>query len=222
MPSRASHPPRVIRHELPPLAAVRGDFARYGCHPAGLELECPKDSPVGMLGCSRLWTSPLLSGVTPSEPLAGCQVFDPAHSLDPGDYVLAPEGMLPIYTRYLALSETGPVLLKSASAFRERYAPVDSPAEAITFATALTSLTPLSSFDAPRGLRYFLPVIEETEVVATSSGYLVKNLLKRKFFGCGPHTNSLVDVAVSRDGLVQVVNERKAFEDPKEDGLCVD
>lgn len=80
----------------------------------------------------------------------------------------------------------------------------------------------MSSFGAPRGLRYFLPVIEETEVVATSSGYLVKNLLKRKFFGCGPHTNSLVDVAVSRDGSVQVGNERKAFEDPKEDAICVD
>lgn len=215
--------PRVLRHQLPPLATVPGDFERYGCHPAGgLELECPKDSPIGKLGCVRLWTSLVLSGVTPLEPLAGCEVVDPTHSIEPGDYVLASGGLLPIYTRYLALSESGPVLLKSASAFRERYAPVDSPAEAITFVTALTDLSVFNSFDGPRRLRYFLPVLEETEVVATSSGYLVKNLLRKKLFGCGPHTNWLVDVAVSHDGSVQVVTERKAFEDPQEDGICVD
>jgi hypothetical protein len=152
----------------------------------------------------------------------GCEVVDRTRSLQPGDYVLASGGMLPAYTRYVAIAKTGPVLLRSAAAFRERYAPVDSPAEALTFATALTGLAVFGPKDPPRNLRYFLSVLEDTEVVATPEGYLVKNLSDTKVFGCGPHPTSLYDVEVSRDGTIKRVHERKAFEDPKKDDLCVD
>ena len=223
-PVADASPPRVVHHQLPPLHGVTADLERYGCKASGSsgEFSCSTDSPIGKLGCSRLWTSPALSGVTPAEPLFSCLVVDLSRSLEPSDYVLASGGMLPAYTRYLAITDHGPILLKSAAAFRERYAPVDSPAEALTFATALTGYTAFGPSAPPKNLRYFLRVLEDTEVVTTAEGYLVRNLLRERVFGCGPHTTSLVDVAVSRDGSVVPTNERKAFEDPKQDDLCVD
>ena len=223
-PLTGAAPPRVVHHQLPPLHKVTADPEQYGCKASGSpdEFSCPADSPIGRLGCSRLWMSPALSGVTPAEPLFGCEVVDLSRSLGPSDYVLASGGMLPAYTRYLAITDHGPILLKSAAAFRERYAPVDSPAEALTFATALTGYTVFRPLAPPKNLRYFLRVLEDTEVVPTAEGYLVRNLLEERIFGCGPHTASLVDVAVSRDGSVVLTNERKAFKDPKQDRLCVD
>ena len=69
--------------------------------------------------------------------------------------------------------------------------------------------------------RYLVQILEDTKVIQTKDGYEV-NLYHSQLCGCGPHTTSIVKVVVTKDGEIITSDRVPAFEDPKQDNLCID
>jgi hypothetical protein len=223
--------PTVINHPQPELAIPSFAFEEVGCSLSEYGTgECSSESPVAALGCRRVSrASDLLGGLEPSYPIAECWV-EPYRHEDPfsveaqveADGYLYRNGCLsPRYVRYIAQPPEGLRLLGTAEAFREAFAPIESPEEALSFALAVTGLSAYFGLEARRGFRYFADEMEDTHVVEVEGGYLV-HLYHYQFCGCGPHTTSAIDVRVTTGGDVVRVSQEVLYEDPAEDDLCVD
>jgi hypothetical protein len=99
---------------------------------------------------------------------------------------------------------------------------VTSEAQALSTAIAVTGVPPAYGSKIVPGYRYFVSTIEDTYVTRERDDFIVHNLQSYAQFGCGPHSTYLVTVRVPRVGGVSEISSIKAFEDPKQDGLCVD
>ena len=112
-------------------------------------------------------------------------------------------------------------ILKSIGDLGQTYAPIESEDEALSYALAATGLGVRYGLTAQTDLRYFVNRLEDTNVQQIPQGYQV-HLFDYKVCGCGPHPTYAVDVLVTNDGQVRELNREKIYEDPAEDGLCVD
>jgi hypothetical protein len=217
--------PRVVPSDLvPPDKDITPALAALQCTAASGafgSVECKPGSPLLGLDCTNLERSPWSSGLRPEGALLVCLKMSYA-SLEATEYVRAPRGMMPVYTRFVAVDATGPHLLKSMADLRAHFAPIDTPVAALSFVLAVTDHDLLRGFTPPAGYRYFVSELRETTVERTATGFLVRNLEDPQIVGCGPHTMSLVDVAVTSEGVVTETGRRKAFEDPRQDNLCLD
>ena len=120
--------------------------------------------------------------------------------------------------------QTGPdayALIDSPAQASSRFAPVDSREEAVSFVSLLTGHDPRYSLGLEPGWRYFSRTIEPTRVEATNEGYLL-SLFDYQIFGCGPHPHFEVSYSLARSGELRETGRRKLYEDPDQDGLCVD
>lgn len=113
------------------------------------------------------------------------------------------------------------VHLATQKEFATFFAPIDSPEEALSFALAATGYSAYSQFDTLPDFRFFSDTLESTRVEQDNAGYKV-NLFYYQLCGCGPHTTSVVDVQVRKDGSLEIGELKKLYEDPTQDGLCVD
>lgn len=123
------------------------------------------------------------------------------------------------------VAETSPggyELLDTVAKVKARYAPVTSPEEAQALAAMLTGDSPRSSLTPLEpGWRYFVRQLEPSRVSAEGSGYKL-SLFRYQLFGCGPHPHHEISYTVSAQGDVTETGRIKLYEDPAEDGLCVD
>ena len=207
--------PHIIRHELPRLRNPAEPFARLGCLPSDREplaLDCRAVSGRERLGCDRLLVDPLLGGLTPAEPIAACLLFEVGAGDPTEPYIYdSKTPLLSVFTRFLALTKIGPVLLTSKEELRLRFAPIDSPTEALSFAIASTGLLPLTNVKLPRGYRYVADRIEETHVEATAEGYVVKTL-QHDVPVCWVGRLDTTDLLVTRDGFVRPLATATLYE----------
>jgi len=118
---------------------------------------------------------------------------------------------LSVFTRFLVLTKSGPVLLTSKEELRVRYAPIDSPTEALSCALASTGLLPLTNVKLPRGYRYVADRIEETHVEATAEGYVVKPL-QHDAPVCWVGRLDTTDLLVTRDGFARPLATATLYE----------
>jgi hypothetical protein len=215
-------PPTVIRHPAPELSVDASPFEGAGCQESSqAEFRCPPDSPLGRLGCEWVGVSDLLGGLEPRWPIASCSVLS-NQVLSEDEYVLPPHGLAPIWVRYVVFADGEFRVLASIADLRRQFAPIESPEEALSFAVAVTELTPFHDFEPAERLAFEVDTLEETHVEPASSGFVIHDLRYYKQFGCGPHPTSLVTVSVSREGVVEELERQRVFRDPAEDGLCVD
>jgi hypothetical protein len=218
-----NHPQPVLPPmDLAPFEAAGCSFDEYGTG------ECPPDSPFAELGCDRLRApDDLLGGLDPAYPLALCLYYPLQHaSVEQGDPMSEPrfynDGcMMPVYVRYVILRDGKFDVLHTLDELQATYAPIDSPEEALSYSLAATGLE--ARFGQPRevGYRYFVDRLEDTNVSQGENGYQI-NLYDHQVCGCGPHTTSIITVQVTPDGNLQTIAEQPAYENPAEDGLCVD
>lgn len=215
--------PVVVRHTPAALVLDNQVFENAGCPKDGHNLRhCADGSPVKALGCDGLQEPDnLLGGLTPRYPMVICTVSDRTRSTRSPEFVYNRGCILPSLVRYVVYREGHFQLLKSSADLQAAFAPVETPQEALSYALASTGMTALYGVDAPAGYRYFVDKIEETHVESTPGGYLV-HLYQRQVCGCGPHTVSAVAVRVAREGVVEQGSKHRVYENPKEDGLCVD
>ena len=178
---------------------------------------------MGQLGCSWIEDpNPGLKDLEPQNPLNLCWVIGAGGQRLPAEeYVYRKGCMLPQYARFVVQQSGEFVLLKSRDDLQKAYAPITSEKEALSYALAATGFQAISGFGAPPNYRYFIDQVKDSGAVLTDQGYLV-NLYDYRLCGCGPHTTFAVDILVKADGTVDEIGRTPAYEDPEQDGLCVD
>jgi hypothetical protein len=158
----------------------------------------------------------ILGGLTPGYPLAtgvitgwGNPVLYSTGCLDPRGYVL------------IAETDTGFVCMRSQEELAAVFAPIDSREEALSYACISTGLEARYDFQLGDTLRLFVDHINTTYVTDHEKGFEV-GLFFYQLCGCGPHSHLMIRLLVETDGTISALEEIKLYEDPAEDGLCVD
>lgn len=139
------------------------------------------------------------------------------------DGVVFHGGRLGSCSQYL-MHETGKEtrLLKTGSEFRAAFAPIESAAEAASYAVAYSGDSWKSSFpELTDSFRYYNRLIRRSYTTPVEGGYEVL-LYNFQQFGCGPHPYSAVTYLVKTDGNLSVVSRNLAWADPNQDNLCID
>jgi hypothetical protein len=209
----------VEEHPAPEFAADNTRFYELGCFestdclPADLKTI---EHPIG-----RIYPLDNTFGaLDPKLPMAKTETMSLKYDIViPAVYTEGCRGIF--YVRYLVEVEGEMRLIDSAQGMQQLYAPIESEDEALSYAVAVTGLTPLNDFDKhPLYKRYSRPLIESH---STFDGTLFTvNLYDTNLCGCGPHVVSMTTVTVQQDGSISKSEAVGAFSDPETDGLCVD
>ena len=123
--------------------------------------------------------------------------------------------------RYVVAEGKKLELIDTKEAFVKRFAPVETPAEALAFAVAMTDGKALFKIELPKDAEVFLKTIDPTSVTPVADGFKVR-LYRYQLCGCGPHNHLAVDYLVTRAGEVRELASTPAWLDPKTKKLCMD
>ena len=223
--------PRVINHNPPILSVSFSKFQEVACpFDENGNLNCGSGHPLSALDCDDIFEPPsLFGGLDPSYPIAICQIDaiygnssdETKAEIDAGEYFYYEGGLSGKYIRYVIFRNDEFILLKSEKEFRDAYAPIESPEEALSYVLAVTNLSASYGIVLDPASKYVVDTIEDTFVTTTSDGY---DLLLYSYaaFGCGPHWTSAVLVHVSREGIIQELSRTNVFRDPNLDDVCFD
>jgi hypothetical protein len=187
-------------------------------------LRCPPTTPpFDVLGCAEIAAGPdALAGLKPQNGLMVCLMdTDSDADLAQDQYILQEGCLAPAYVRYVVSNGGKFSLLKNKAALKAAFAPIDSPEEALAYAVAATGFKAYFGLK-DTNLRYLSAQIQDTHVTAEPNNYYGVLLYRYDLCGCGPHTTSSVLVHVSSAGEVITDDAHPAWEDPAQDGLCVD
>ncbi len=223
--------PRVINHDPPVLSLSFNKFLEVACPLDGNGyLNCGEGHPLDALDCDEIFEpSSLLGGLDPSYPIAICQIDviygnssdETKTEIDAGEYFYYAGGLSGKYIRYVIFRNDEFHLLKSEKDFRDVFAPIESPEEALSYALAVTNLTAAYGMVVYSEYEYEVDIIEDTFVTATADGYELL-LYAYAAYGCGPHWTSAVMVKVSKEGIIQELSRTNVFRDPNLDDVCFD
>jgi hypothetical protein len=210
--------PRITNHPAPDLTLNTAPFDQEGCsEDAGGRLVCPPESPLESLGCSSLASPGIyLGGMEPAFPLYICW----NDQADRG-YIYREGCLRPQFLNYVLWENDSYRLITSQAELAATYAPILTKNEALSYAMAATGLAAYFDLQPVRSLRYFTKKLEDTHVEVTPDGYAV-HLYDYALCGCGPHTTSSVTILVRQDGGLEELERQPVFEDPEQDGLCID
>ena len=134
-------------------------------------------------------------------------------------YLTLKPGKERLYTRLVILKEGQFQLLKNSDDLKTAFAPIESPAEALSYALMTTQLKAYYDQQIKPDYRYYTDVIEDTHIVVTRKGYDVL-LYGYKDFGCSSHPTSTTLVTVRVNGLISYPSQRVAYANPAEDNKC--
>jgi hypothetical protein len=101
------------------------------------------------------------------------------------------------------------------------FAPIETKEEALSYICAFTGQEPKYAFEIESGFRKFVRTINTTYSIEKEDGFEV-NLFDYRECGCGPHTYFMVIYRIKRSGEIYVKETVQLYEDPLQDGLCVD
>jgi hypothetical protein len=234
-PRFVAHPPAALTplpQDLVALADEQCPATEYGRRECGPETALGAPVQTGGMGCDAVsLPGEELGGLDPAYPLLLCEIHPVLHgdglqqimkALEAsGDYFYRGGGLWPVFTRYVIRSGDDLTLLSNAAAMQAAYAPIETPAEALSYAIAVTGLEAEYGLQRESGMVYAVDTLEDTHVTESEQGYTVL-LYHYQVFGCGPHWTSAAEVLVARDGSWSQVRTWDVFRDPQQDGLCVD
>ncbi|HUG33218.1 MAG TPA: hypothetical protein VMJ90_00505 [Anaerolineales bacterium] len=223
--------PMVINHDPPSLSVSFSKFEEAACPvDENGNVNCGSGHPLGTLDCDDIQAPPgLFGGLDPAYPIAICQVDaiygnssdETKAEIDAGEYFYYAGGLSGIYIRYVIFRDDEFILLKSEKEFRDVYAPIESPEEALSYVLAVTNLSAYYGIAVDPASEYVVETIEDTFVTSTSDGYELL-LYSYAAFGCGPHWTSAVMVHVSGEGIIQELSRTQVSRDPNLDDVCFD
>ena len=210
VPPTISVSPTIIPHPKPALsvdlqvlrdAGCAIDWGRY----SGAWV-CPDNAAIKALGCDTLAPDNLFAGFTPYYPVMRCRTFQ---SPPPDQEHFRRMGYS--YGSYLLFKDGHYRLIANQSELQTLFAPVDSTDEALAFALIATDLAAKLSLDHAGG-EYYAETIEGTHVDETSEGYVVHLFANpAQCCGCATFVTSAVDVLVTRNGRVTVLESQPAY-----------
>lgn len=214
-------PPEVIRYPTPAMPANQDLYNQADCSDEFYYRSCSANSPLGKLGCRQIFRAPdVFNGLKPLTPILICRAFaPPGEHLTHEEYIFNPGCDNPLYLRYVILQEGHYQLLSNIADLQAAFAPIESPAEALSYAVAATGYLPFFDHEPDPTFRYFVDSIEETHVEKIPQGYRV-HLMDDHFCGCGPHTVYGVDVIVTQAGKIKTGLPKALFQDSRLDETC--
>jgi hypothetical protein len=201
-----SHPPTVIEH--PPLDwTINGQgFGDVGCK-GKLQESC---SELIALGCDEIQGPRFhLGGLQPPYAVMEC-VHEEGAPPDMEHFTQL-DGLDRRYRSYVIQQDGEYRLINKKSEFKEIFAPVESPAEALSYAMAMTSLGARFDIDPDANVDYLVDVVEETHAEETPDGYLVYLFDWSHKMGCNVHPFYAVTVMVTREGDVNEVERQEIY-----------
>ncbi len=104
---------------------------------------------------------------------------------------------------------------------KEIYAPIETKEEALSYVLAYSGKEALYEFTVENNFRTFVNTINTTSVVEANDAYEV-NLFDYQLCGCGPHSYLMFIYTLKKTGDIIEKDLIKLYENPIEDGLCVD
>lgn len=210
----------VIEKPKPNLTSDTSAFVDAGCAKEGDYLNCSSINLKGRYSCDEIISpSDSLGGLSPKVPMVECTFWKENWSSDEG--IIHTGCLAPSFNKYIALTNDGFKLIRNKEEFRQFFAPVETPEEALGFAYALTNSYPMYDITVPKNYKVFVSKIKATYAEETFDGFKV-HLFDYDFCGCGPHSHYAVDYLVTKAGEVKEISRQKIFENPEEEGLCVD
>lgn len=223
--------PRFINHPRPILSVAFDAFDNAGCplDEYGFRF-CTNDSPLKAFGCDEIQEpSSLIGGLDPYYPIAVCRVRDKPNQMNAeiraeienGMYFYHIGGVFSSYIRYVILQDSEFHLIKSEDEFRNIFAPIETPEEALSYVLAVKSLSAYYDLAYNPDYEYEIGTIEDTYVISVPNGYKL-HLYDYELLGCGPHWTYQVDMQITSQGIIQEIERKQIFRDPKEDGSCAD
>jgi len=217
---------KIIHQEKPPFVPIdKTAFSDVGCTWQSDNFAvCEDESAFKKMGCDSITTaSDYFSLLKPQVPIVNCNyspfLKDPADENAEGVYQQGCRS--PMLVRYVVAQEGNYQLIQNISELQVIFAPIENDQEALAYAIAATGFQPMYDFDSTKNLRFLVNELPETKVDAAADGFDVL-LYDYQFCGCGPHTHFISKVKVFFDGSIQLSDPIPAFEDPEQDGLCVD
>jgi hypothetical protein len=221
----------VPRPEMPATGPVvttfdakvdREPLLKLGCKVTGDALVCGTPStPKGGEGITcGAYSQPndLFGALSPKTPITACDTLGRGLEVK-GIYRSGCR--LATWHRYVVADGKKLELIETKDAFVKRFAPVETAAEALAFAVALTDSKALFKIELPKDAQLFLKTIDPTSVTPVADGFKVR-LYGYQFCGCGPHNHLAVDYLVTRAGEVRELESVPAWTDPKTAKLCID
>ena len=199
----------------------REPLLKLGCKVSGDALVCgtPSTAKGDGITCGE-YSQPndLLGGLSPKTPITTCDAL--GRGLE-GKGIYRSGCRIATWRRYVVADGKKLELIDTKEAFVKRFAPVETPAEALAFAVALTDSKALFKIELPKNAELFLKTIDPTSVTPVADGFKVR-LYGYQFCGCGPHNHLAVDYLVTRAGEVRELESVPAWLDPKTAKLCID
>lgn len=197
---------KVIDH--PPVDwAISGKrLAESGCSGV-LKEDCAE---LIALGCDEIAAPHFYSGgLNPPYPIGEC-IHQGDEPPDPA-YFRRPPGLDSRFRSFVVFLKDEYRLIIKQSEFREIFVPVESAEEALSYAMGMTSFWAEYSIDPNANVKYLVDVIEETYVEETPAGYVVHLFDSDRRMGCVTDTIYAVDVLVTPEGEIEVINREAVF-----------
>ena len=199
----------IVKHPKPNLTIDISSFIEAGCTKENDHLNCSSIKLEEEFSCERIVIpSQYMGGLTPKVPIVECMFRN--WSIE-GFY--AGGCLIPLFKKYIVLSNGEFLSLKNEEEFKKFFAPVETKEEALSFAVALTDSYPLYEINIPPHYVVFVPKIETTYVEEVEEGFKV-HLFNYKLCGCGTHPHYAVDYLVTKTGEVKEIFKQKIYEDP--------
>jgi hypothetical protein len=181
------------------------------------------------LGCDEMQApSSLIGGLQPAYPIAICQVHpgpdqtrEMQAEIEQGLYFYYTGGLFGSFIRYIIVQDGAFRLIRSEDEFREIYAPIETPEEALSYVLAVENLSAYYGLAYTSGYKYEVDTVEDSYVTSEGNGFRL-HLYDYQLAGCGPHWTSEVEMQVTLEGIVQELGRKPIFRDPNQDELCID
>lgn len=216
--------PKFVNFQAPDLKMDLKIFQDVGCKlDQEGKLRCsPSEPPFNRLGCYEVTpASPLLGGLKPAASLMKCLLEpQPDVSVSENDYLYNEGCLAPSYVRYVLYKDRQFTLLKNLADLQAAFAPIETPAEALSYAMAATGFQAFFGLKDDN-LRYKVAQIADTHVEIVEGRFDV-TLYSYALCGCGPHAMNRRVVHVGPQGDINADDPLPVWEDPTQDQVCTD
>ncbi|SOE22266.1 hypothetical protein SAMN06298216_2713 [Spirosomataceae bacterium TFI 002] len=130
-------------------------------------------------------------------------------------------GLLPFCNNILIRNKGAFELIDTKTKFNDFFLPISDEEEALAYVSIMTETSCEYEFDIKFKYRTFVKNINKSYAIQVKNGFETLTF-DYDLFGCGPHSHYSVKNFVDYNGNIRLIEKRKIYENPEEDGLCVD
>ncbi|MEJ2709872.1 MAG: hypothetical protein P8074_19840 [Anaerolineales bacterium] len=198
--------PQFVLHPTPAglTTSTHDRLIQAGCHlDDSIFANCDADSPLTDFDCSSI-VNPEWITFNPGQDLAlvaACWKLYENMDKIPEDALYVVGCAFRQTVGYIFQNDKQYVLINTPEQMQERFAPIESASEALSYAQMMTGLHAYFDFSFDPSLLYFQESMDGTQVTVADAGYRM-NLYHSQVCFCEPWVTSQVDIEVARTGQI--------------------